>query len=325
MSELPIPSLELPSGGRCPVTLYLLNDLGTEVSRRGAFSNLKRAVRVLTSGRLEEPRAFPGWELSQPVLARLKQLLVQAGHTPGTVNVTLAGVRGVLKQCWRVGLLTHEAYARTIDVSPARGAKVDRKGRCLDPGELQALFVACAKDSSAAGVRDAALFGLAIGGGLRRAELSALAVRDYLPGETEVATLVVAGKGCKERKAYVVRGARDAIEDWLDLRERGPGMLFVPINKGGVLDLTGGLSGQAIHAMMRKRARQAGVTAFSPHDCRRTFISAHLERGTDLSTVADLAGHARVETTRGYDRRGERAAIAASRTVHSPYLRSGEL
>lgn len=49
------------------------------------------------------------------------------------------------------------------------------------------------------------------------------------------------------------------------------------------------MTAQSVLEILRRRARQAGVPDFSPHDMPRTFISDLLDAGADISTVAGLA------------------------------------
>ncbi len=182
-------------------------------------------------------------------------------------------------------------------------------------------MTACAENNGPASTRDAAMIALLYVSGMRRAELVAIDVADY---DVETNGLVVRGKGNKERTAYVDNGAEDALEDWLALRGDAPGPLFLPINKGGTIiyerrGVPARMTDQAVYAMLKKRASQASVKEFSPHDLRRTFISDLLDAGADIVTVQKLAGHANVQTTARYDRRGEEAKRKAVGLLHVPY------
>jgi len=94
----------------------------------------------------------------------------------------------------------------------------------------------------------------------------------------------------------------------------------VPNKKAGQTIFRGGaLTSQAIYNMLRKRAEEAGVKSFSPHDLRRSFISHLLDKGADIATISKMAGHANVQTTARYDRRPEEAKRKAAELLHVPY------
>ena len=50
-----------------------------------------------------------------------------------------------------------------------------------------------------------------------------------------------------------------------------------------------------------------------------SHVGEMLERGVDIATVANIAGHASVDTTRRYDRRPEATKQQAATKLHFPY------
>jgi site-specific recombinase XerD len=225
----------------------------------------------------------------------------------------------VAREAYNLGLMSGEDYQRLRLVKGVRGERLPA-GRCLTFGELAALMLVCGKDRTDAGARDAAIIACLYAGGLRRSEVVGLDVASYAPN---TGTLTVRGKGNKERHVYLNNGASAALADWLTVRGPEPGPLFLPVDKRGRVVPIGEwrrLNDQTIYDILRKRARQAGMQSFSPHDLRRTFVGDLLDKGADISTVQKLAGHASVTTTQRYDRRPEEAKRKAASLLYLPYL-----
>ncbi|MGH7785606.1 MAG: tyrosine-type recombinase/integrase [Candidatus Binatia bacterium] len=224
-------------------------------------------------------------------------------------------MRGVLREAWRLGQIPADDYHRAVDLRGITAHTLPR-GRALSAGEIRALFAACAADLSPAGRRDAAMFALLYGAGMRRQEVVQLDVEDF---DTDTGAVTIrAGKGRKDRIAYASNGSLAALQAWLGIRGVDAGPLFIPVMKGGRL-VARRLVPHAVYKMTLKRAQQAGVKAFSPHDLRRSFVSDLLDAGADISTVQQLAGHAGIATTARYDRRGEQAKRRAVELLHVPY------
>lgn len=238
-------------------------------------------------------------------------------YSAATANRHLSALRGVLKEAWRLGYMTAEDYQRAVDLKPIKGSKVSQAeaGRHLDSGEIKGLIDAC-YDGTRTGLRDAAIIAIGYGCGLRRSEIANLTLADY--DTNKEALMIRAGKGNKERVAYLPGGAVAALTAWIDVRGDEPGALFYAGRKGDRLE-SKGLTDQAIYNILASRAQLAGVKQFTPHDLRRTFAGDLLDAGEDISTVQKMMGHSNANTTAGYDRRDAKSKKKAASKLHVPY------
>jgi len=311
-SAVPDDLVALPVGdpAQHPVAVYLARL--APGSRRSQKSALDTMASLLTGGRIgieELPWHRLGYQHTQALRAALTER-----YSPATANRHLAALRGVLREAWRLGLMSAENLQRAIDLPAVRGERLPR-GRALSRGELRALFESC-RSGGPSDLRDAALIGVLYAAGLRRAEVVSLDVADYDP---ETGALIVRGKGNKERNAYIDDGAAEAMGAWLKVRGYEPGPLFSPVSQIGEITVRR-MTDQAVYAILQSRAKKANIRPFSPHDLRRSCVSDLLDAGVDISVVQQFVGHANVNTTARYDRRGEYAKKGAAKSLHVPFV-----
>lgn len=280
-----------------PAAVYL-RSLGAN-SRPSMEHSLNAIAQLLTNGQCDAMTLDWASLTYQHTSAVQAALLERYG--PGTVRKMIVALRRVLKEAVRLKQISPERYTEVIDLPKIQDSPPIR-GRALSQAEIAALMKVCTDDPTLQGVRDAALIAILRGTGLRRAEVVKLELKDFDP-ETR-ALEVRGGKGGKNRTVYLSEGALVYIQPWLNCRGDAPGALLCPINKGSRIEWRH-MTSQAVLLIVQKRAIEAGVKAFSPHDFRRTFCSDLLDAGVDIVTVQKLAGHASPLTTARYDRRGE--------------------
>jgi site-specific recombinase XerD len=294
-----------------PVSVYL-GRLAAG-SRRAMSAALDNIADTLTGGQCD--MSTLDWTQIRYQHAAAVRAALAEKYAPATVNKFLSALRGVMKECWRLGYITAEDYQRAADQPAVRGTSL-APGRALSMGELATLFEGCAADKRPIGARDAALLAVLYGAGLRRAEVVGLNVSDY---NRETAELRIRrGKGRKARICWAPAGCVLALDRWLQIRGDEAGPLFCPINKSGKMTVRR-LVPQTVLDVLVSRARKHRVSPFSPHDLRRTFIGDLLDRGADISTVQQLAGHANVQTTARYDRRADTVRRKAVELLHVPF------
>jgi site-specific recombinase XerC len=301
---LPSVALVVPAVDHSPAAVYLASLAPSSQARMRRA--LDACTDILGAGDAE---SCPWAALRVEHVAALRARLGER-FAPATANLHLAALRGVLKACRRLGLISRDQEADLSEIEPVRGERV-QAGRYIELSERQALFEACTPD--AAGLRDRAALAILFGAGLRREEAVTLELSSYDPKTGDI--LVTHAKGGKQRRVEGSANGRIAINEWLAVRGTEPGALLCVVGKGGRVTVRR-MTTQALHERVKLLGRRAGVV-LACHDARRTLISDLLDR-SDMATVASLAGHANTSTTAKYCRRGERARRRAMLTVALP-------
>jgi integrase len=205
-----------------------------------------------------------------------------------------------------------DAPAVRAVVSGARrvlGSRPDRKA----PATVDALsdMLAQVPGDTLPGRRDRALLLLGFAGAFRRSELVAIDREHCTETDQGVLVFVPRSKSDQEgqgREVAILRGTRlcpvQALHEWLLASDIVEGPVFRPISSTGVLGprrLTGG----TVARLVKRYAEAAGLDPeiYSGHSLRAGFATAALDRGASLDAVARQLGHARLDTTRVYDRR----------------------
>lgn len=295
-----------------PALVYLAGL--SEGSRRTMRGSLDRIAELFAPDEIQaDAVSFPWHRLRYSHSQAIRTKLAEE-YAPASVNKMLSALRRVLEEAWKLGHMSAEEYQRAADLENIKADTLP-KGRRVLRKEMQALREVCEADESPAGLRDLALVALLARAGLRRSEAVGLDVADYRELEDgETAEILVRGKGRKERIVPVNNGAKAVIDAWLSVRGEEEGPLLVPVTKGGEIEIRR-MSDQAVYNRAKRRAEQAGLEEFSPHDLRRSYITDLLDAGNDLAVVRDLAGHCSTDTTARYDRRGEEAKRKAAATL----------
>jgi integrase/recombinase XerC len=162
--------------------------------------------------------------------------------------------------------------------------------------------------------RDTAILALLYGCGLRLGEALALNRRDAprTRGD-EVASLVVMGKGRKQRAVPVLPAVAAAIADYL---------AACPFEDDADAPLFRGARGARLNPrlvqlrLQQLRARLGLPDSATPHALRHSFATHLLAGGGDLRAIQELLGHASLSTTQRYTEVDSAALLAVYDKAH---------
>lgn len=228
----------------------------------------------------------------------------------GVANVSNARALSALRGFFR--WLDRNGVARNHALTQIRAPKLPRHApKPLSEDAAGAVIADNGNENDAPWIaaRDAALFSLLYGCGLRIGEALALDRRALPLGEV----MIVLGKGRKERVVPVLPAVREAIAAYVELC---PG----PDRKDAPLFL--GARGKRLNpGVVQKRMRDLrpllGLPdTATPHKLRHSFATHLLQGGGDLRAIQELLGHASLSTTQRYAEIDEGAMMAVYSNAH---------
>lgn len=220
------------------------------------------------------------------------------GHRPlgaSSAARALSAARGLHRFALQEGLVATDVAA---PVAPPNSPR--RLPKALGVTDVLKLLDSCGSERSGdhRELRDRALLELLYSTGARISEMVGCDLDDI---DREDRSVLLRGKGSKQRLVPVGRPALDALDSYLvrarpALAARGRSSPAVFLNSRGAR-----LSRQSAWSALRSAAERAGIdAAVSPHTLRHSFATHLLEGGADVRVVQELLGHASVTTTQIY-------------------------
>jgi integrase/recombinase XerC len=220
------------------------------------------------------------------------------GLSKASAARALAAVRSWFKWLARMGHVPQNPAALVstpkLPKHLPRVPTIEQMNRALDSNAAE-------DEASAWPARDAVIFELLYGCGIRNAELVGLDLKHV---RWAAETLLVRGKGAKERLVPFGDAAAAAIRAYLPERSerlttagKHSAALLVNARMKG----SGRLTTRSVGRIVKRMALAHGMAPEThPHTLRHAFGTHMLEEGADLRAIQELLGHERLSTTQRY-------------------------
>lgn len=214
------------------------------------------------------------------------------GMSRATLARRAASARGFTAWCARRGLAAKDVGARLASpkVSPTLPTVLDVDEAAL----VMDVAMTAADDGSAISSRDWAIVEVIYATGARVSEVCGIDVTDV---DLDRRTVLVHGKGGKDRVIPFGLPAERALKQWLEMR----GDVAAALEKALFVGSRGRrIDPRTVRERVHRLSRLAGVPEIAPHGLRHSAATHVLEGGADLRSVQELLGHASMETTQRY-------------------------
>ena len=254
------------------------------------------------------------------VLDYLEHAEQARGNSARTRNLRLTAIRSFMRYVEHEVPSALEQVRRILAISAKRVEQ--RLVSHLTREEMEAILQG-PDPGTRAGVRDQALLYLGFACGLRVSELVGLRLED-LELDGPYPSIIVRGKGRKQRRLPLWKEACRALSAWLAARGRTPLAEVFLSARGEALTCSGFSFILAGHVeAARKRCATLATKRVSPHVLRHTCAVNTLQATRDIRKVALWLGHTSLRSTEVYLRADPTEKLATLEAALPPNLRRG--
>jgi site-specific recombinase XerD len=272
--------------GRLPISVH---------TRRNYFLRVSQYLTWL-AGSSDSDQDLANAFVRDLSVQQYKTGLLQAGRSAHTVNAVLAAIDNFYMF---KGLGASKVKRQDI---PAQAPKA------LEPEDHRRLLRTIAQCNS---LRNRAIALIMLNCGLRISEVWGLNIADVVLSARKHELIVRCGKNSKRRTVPVNSDLAAVMREYLaSVGNMGAERPLFESQKNNRLSI------QAIDHIIRGFARNAAIE-FSSHSLRHTCLTRLVRAGVDIVTVAEIAGHSRLETSRRYSLPSESVKIAAMENLNA--------
>ena len=265
-------------------------------------------VKARLDGLSTEPEDYVRIDISEIDVAFLKRIkpvhiygfLTYAadkrGNKAGARARKLTAIKSFFKYLTVVSKLLDDNPAKDIDAPSARAPLP----KFLSLDESVELLKAVKNDPlSKTKERDFAILTLFLNCGMRLSELCGLSLTDF---DREFTSVRVLGKGAKERMIYLNTACKEAILEYLPIRNadtqiKDKNALFISSRQHNRI------SKKTVQWLVKKYLNEAGLENkhYSTHKLRHTAATLMYRTGkVDVRVLKDILGHEQLNTTQIY-------------------------
>lgn len=187
---------------------------------------------------------------------------------------------------------------RFLDLNSPKSEK--KLPSVLSESEINMIFDEAYKDKSAKGIRFITMMEIMYATGIRVSELVGLKIASL---KEDFSSILILGKGKKERYVPLTETAKAATIEYLKVRENlikneSKGSIFLFPTKSKSSHITRIRFFQILKGVCMKLT--IDPNRVSPHVIRHSFATHLLDRGVDLRIIQTSLGHADISTTQIY-------------------------